>query len=72
MPEIVVYAVEGRTLEEKHALMRDITSAVVSNFRVDPDLVTVQIVECPAEMKAKGGIPYSVRHPREIYAERNK
>lgn len=66
MPEVIVYAVEGRSIESKQALLRDITDAVVKNFGGDPDLVTVQIVEAEAELKSKGGIPYSVRHPREI------
>lgn len=65
MPEIIVYAVEGRSLEAKHALMRDITAAVVRNFGVHPNLVTVQIVEAHADHKAKGGVPYSVRPPIE-------
>lgn len=68
MPEIVVYAVAGRSTEAKHALMRDITEAVVKNFGVHPDLVTVQIVEAEAEAKSKGGIPYSVRAPGEMFA----
>ena len=68
MPEIVVYAVAGRSTEAKHALMREITDAVVKNFGVHPDLVTVQIVECAADSKTKGGIPYSVRAPGEIFA----
>lgn len=66
MPEIVVYAAEGRSLEEKHGLLRDITEAVVKNFSINREMVTVQIVECPASHKAKGGIPFSVRHPRDI------
>jgi len=66
MPEVVVYAVEGRTKEAKHALLRDITEAVVKNFEVHPDLVTVQIVEAQADSKSKGGIPYSIRKPAEI------
>ena len=32
MPEVIVYAVEGRTPEQKKALMKDITDAVVKNF----------------------------------------
>jgi len=66
MPEIIVYAVEGRSMEAKHALMKDITAAVVKNFGAHPDMVTVQIVEAPAEMKSKGGIPYSERAPSLI------
>ena len=66
MPEVTVYAVEGRSVEDKQALLRDITAAVVKNFGVDPDIVTVQILETKADLKSKGGIPYSVRHPRDI------
>ncbi len=63
MPEIVVYAVEGRSLEQKQGLLRDITAAVVKNFDVPLGVVTVQIVECPADLKSKGGVPYSQRAP---------
>lgn len=66
MPEVTVYALEGRSIEDKHGLLRDITDAVVKNFGVTPDLVTVQIIEANADLKSKGGIPYSVRHPRDI------
>ncbi|MBL8549257.1 MAG: tautomerase family protein [Hyphomonadaceae bacterium] len=66
MPEIVIYAVAGRSLEQKHGLLKDVTEAVVKNFNVDPDIVTVQIVEAPPELKSKGGIPYSVRMPNLI------
>lgn len=66
MPEIIVYAVAGRSSNAKAALLRDITEAVVRNFEVAPDLVTVQIVEASADSKSKGGIPYSVRPPSAI------
>ena len=45
MPEIYVHAVEGRSLEQKRALVKDITDAVVKNFKVGADAVMVQIVE---------------------------
>jgi 4-oxalocrotonate tautomerase len=61
MPEIYVHAVEGRTLEQKRALVRDITAAVVKNFAVSPDRVMVQIIESSKENKAKGGILFSER-----------
>lgn len=44
MPEVIVYAVTGRTPEQKKALMKDITDAVVKNFGTSIDSVTVQIV----------------------------
>ncbi|HEY8577458.1 MAG TPA: tautomerase family protein [Devosia sp.] len=61
MPEVYVYAVEGRTAEQKRGLMKDITDAVTKNFGTDPEKVTVQIIEAPADSKAKGGIPFSER-----------
>lgn len=61
MPEIIVYAVEGRSPEQKKALMKDITDAVVKNFGTTPDNVTVQIVEARRTDKAKGGVPFSER-----------
>lgn len=61
MPEIVVYAVEGRSKEVKKALMKEITEAVVRNFGVPAENVVVQIVESPKDSKARGGVPFSER-----------
>ena len=63
MPEIYIHAVEGRTLEQKRALVRDITNAVVRHFKVEPAAVMVQIVESPRHNKAKGGVLFSDRPP---------
>jgi 4-oxalocrotonate tautomerase len=61
MPEIYVYAVEGRTLDQKRALIQDITSATVKHFKVAPETVMVQIIESPRHNKAKGGVLFSER-----------
>ena len=61
MPEVVVYAVGGRTPEQKRALMKDITDAVVKNFGVAVEAVVVQIVEAPKADKMKGGTLFSER-----------
>lgn len=61
MPEIIVYCVEGRTPEQKKSLMQDLTAAMVKNFNVPTEGVTVQIVEAPKINKAKGGIPFNER-----------
>jgi 4-oxalocrotonate tautomerase len=55
MPLITVKAVEGRSLEQKRGLVKDITEAVVKNFGVPADTVTVDIVELKRENIAKGG-----------------
>ena len=44
MPEVYVHAVEGRSIEQKRALVKDITDAVVRHFGAAPDRVMVQIV----------------------------
>jgi 4-oxalocrotonate tautomerase len=61
MPEIIVYCAEGRTAQQKKGLMKDLTEAVVKNFGVKAEVVTVQIVEAPKTDKAKGGVPFSER-----------
>jgi 4-oxalocrotonate tautomerase len=61
MPEVYVHAVEGRSLDQKRALVKDITAAVVKHFNVAPEAVLVQIVESAKENKAKGGVLFSER-----------
>jgi 4-oxalocrotonate tautomerase len=63
MPEIYVHAVEGRTIDQKRSLVKDITDAVVRNFKVPPEAVMVQIMESPKDSKAKGGVLFSDRPP---------
>jgi 4-oxalocrotonate tautomerase len=61
MPEIVIYAVSGRSVDQKRGLVKDVTQAVVKNFGVSADAVTVQIVEAAPDSKAKGGVLFSER-----------
>jgi 4-oxalocrotonate tautomerase len=63
MPEIHVFAAEGRTQDQKRQLMKDITDAVVKNFGVAPDTVIVQIIEAPKTSKSRGGVLFSERDP---------
>ena len=61
MPEIYIHAVKGRSLDQKRALIKDITDAVVKNFDVTADAVLVEIIESSRDNKAKGGVPFSDR-----------
>jgi len=63
MPEVYVYALEGRTVDQKRSLVKDITDAVVRNFKVAPDAVMVQVMESPKDSKAKGGVLFSDQPP---------
>lgn len=61
MPEVVVYAVQGRTPAQKKMLLQKITLAVIESFDVPSDKVVVQIVESDPSNKSRGGVLYSER-----------
>ena len=55
MPLITVKAKEGRTVDQKRALVKDITEAMVKHFKVEPESVTIDIIEYSRENLANGG-----------------
>ncbi|MFC1958465.1 2-hydroxymuconate tautomerase [Chloroflexota bacterium] len=55
MPEITVKLVEGRTIEQKRGLVKDITEALVKNIGSKAEHVTIDIIEYSRENKAKDG-----------------
>jgi 4-oxalocrotonate tautomerase len=55
MPTIIVEADEGRTIEQKRGLVRDITEAVCKNFKVEPQSITILIHEQKKENRGKAG-----------------
>jgi len=59
MPEVVVYVLGGRSLDQKRGLMKDITEAVVKNYKVEPGSVVVTLVESEKQDKMKGGVLFS-------------
>lgn len=64
MPEVVVYAIGGRSQEQKRGLCKDITQAVMKNYSVPAEAVVVTLVETPKTDKAKGGVLFSEMPPR--------
>ena len=64
MPEIVVYSAGSRSAEQKKALCKDITDAVVKNYKVPVEAVVITLVETPRSDKAKGGVMFSDMQPR--------
>ena len=59
MPEIVIYAVGNRPQEQKRALCKDITDAMVKNYNVPKEAVVITLVETPKTDKSKGGVMFS-------------
>ena len=64
MPEVVIYALGGRSIDQKRALCKDVTDAVVKNFKVEPAAVVVTLVETAKTDNAKGGMMFSDMGPK--------
>ena len=65
MPEVVFYALGGRSVEQKRALIKDFTDAVVKNYKVDPSAVTITIVEFLQGGQGEGRRPVQRHGARE-------
>jgi len=58
MPIVTVRAIEGRTVEQKRKLVKDITEAVIRHFKAKPDAVIVNFFDMPKHNVAKAGTLY--------------
>ncbi len=56
MPIVTVEAFQGRSIEQKRSLVKDITDAVVKNFNTNPSGVIVIIREMNKENYGHGGL----------------
>lgn len=56
MPIIQVHWIEGRTVEQKRALVKKITDVVCECANCTPDRVTVVINDIPKSNHAKAGV----------------
>ncbi|HLI26887.1 MAG TPA: tautomerase family protein [Chloroflexota bacterium] len=61
MPEIIIEMAEGRSVDQKRALVQAMTRAMVEILNVSADEVTVIIHENPKTDKAKGGVLFADR-----------
>ena len=61
MPEVYIYALQGKSLDQKRKLVREVTEAVARNLDVAEDTVLIQLMESTREDKAKGGVLFSDR-----------
>ena len=64
MPFIQVTILEGRTIEQKHDLMRRLTDAAAAALGGDPQRIRVAIYEVSADEWAIGGEPVSTLRPK--------
>jgi 4-oxalocrotonate tautomerase len=62
MPMITIKILEGRTIEQKRSLAKDVTNAIVKNIGCPLATVQIDIVEMKRENFADGGIIWSDNH----------
>ena len=63
MPFIQVTMLEGRTVEQKHELMRRLTEVAADTLGGDIQRVRVALYEVNADEWAIGGVPVSTLRP---------
>ena len=63
MPFIQVTLLKGRSVEQKHALIRRLTEAVAEEVGGDPQSIRVALYEVSADDWGIGGVPVSVLRP---------
>jgi 4-oxalocrotonate tautomerase len=61
MPTLKVELLEGRTPEQKTALVKALTQAVVDSLGSKPESVDVLLFDIPRQNWATGGIQWSER-----------
>ncbi|MCF8528031.1 MAG: 4-oxalocrotonate tautomerase family protein [Candidatus Nanopelagicales bacterium] len=63
MPFIQVTMLEGRTVEQKHELMKKLTDATAEVLGGDPQRIRVAFYEVGKDDWGIGGVPISVLRP---------
>lgn len=55
MPVVQIDMLNGRTVEQKRKMAKEVTEAIVKNCNCPASAVTIVIRECPREHIAKAG-----------------
>jgi 4-oxalocrotonate tautomerase len=63
MPLVTIKALEGRTIEQRRKLAKDITDAIVKHFGAKPDSVIIDFIDYSKQNLAKAG---------ELFIDRDK
>ena len=57
MPQVTVKFIQGKTIDQKRLLVKDVTEAVAKNLEVPPDAITIELFESSRENLARGACP---------------
>jgi 4-oxalocrotonate tautomerase len=55
MPLVTIKIIEGRTVEQKRGMVKDVTEAIAKNIGCPPSAVQIDIVDLKRENFAGGG-----------------
>jgi 4-oxalocrotonate tautomerase len=55
MPLVTIKIIEGRTVEQKRGMAKDVTEAIVKNIGCSPAAVQIDIVDLKEENISQGG-----------------
>jgi 4-oxalocrotonate tautomerase len=55
MPLVTIKIIEGRNIEQKRGMVKDVTEAIVKNIGCPPTAVKIDIVEMKQENLSQGG-----------------
>ena len=62
MPLVTIKILEGRTIEQKRGMVKDVTNAITKNIGCPPATVQIDIVEMKKENFAEGGTIWIDNH----------
>jgi 4-oxalocrotonate tautomerase len=63
MPLVTIKIIEGRTIEQKRGMAKDVTQAIAKNIGCPPAAVQIDIVEMKPENISQGGNLFSDKPP---------
>jgi 4-oxalocrotonate tautomerase len=55
MPLVTIKILEGRTVEQKRGMVKDVTEAIAKNIGCPPEAVSIDIMDYSKENLATGG-----------------
>jgi 4-oxalocrotonate tautomerase len=62
MPLVTIKIIEGRNIEQKRGMVRDVTQAIVKNIDCLSDAVHIDIIEMKRENISQGGTLFYDSH----------
>ncbi|MFC1891572.1 4-oxalocrotonate tautomerase family protein [Thermodesulfobacteriota bacterium] len=63
MPQVTVKCIEGRTIDQKRGLVKDITEAFIKHFNIGGENLVIEIIELSRENLSRAGQLFIDRKP---------